>query len=514
MATMMIFDFQNCFIFIILCFVSLLCYTILFKKQESSRTGCVLPPSPPSLPIIGHLHLLLSSLTHKSLHNISSKFGPFLYLRVVNLPIVLVSSASVAYEIYKTQDVNVSSRVATSLGDSLFLGSSGFITAPYGDYWKFMKKMVATKLLRPQAIEQSRGGRAEELQGLYENLLDKAMKKESIEISKEAMKFTNNIICRMSMGRSCSDENGEAEIVRELLVKSTALTKKIFFANMFPRIPLFKKEIMGVSNQFDELLERLLVEHEERVEEHENKDMMDLLLEAFRDEHAEYKISRKQIKSLFVEIFLGGTDTSAQTVQWIMAELINKPSIIEKIREEIDSVVGKTRLIKETDLPKLPYLQVVVKEGLRMHPPSPLVVRTFQESCEVKGFYMPEKTMLVINVYALMRDPESWEDPNEFKPERFLPSSKSRQDEEKEQGLKYLPFGAGRRGCPGSNLAYLFVGLAVGVMVQCFDWKIKEDKVNMEETTAGMNLAMAHPFKCTPVVRIDPLTFNLKSPSP
>ncbi|XP_010502915.2 PREDICTED: cytochrome P450 705A5-like [Camelina sativa] len=271
---------------------------------------------------------------------------------------------------------------------------------------------------------------------------------------------------------------------------------------------------MGVSNQFDELLERLLVEHEERVEEYENKDMMDLLLEAFRDEHAEYKISRKQIKSLFVEIFLGGTDTSAQTVQWIMAELINKPSIIEKIREEIDSVVGKTRLIKETDLPKLAYLQVVVKEGLRMHPPSPLVVRTFQESCEVKGFYMPEKTMLVINVYALMRDPESWDDPNEFKPERFLPSSKSKQDEEKEQGLKYLSFGAGRRGCPGSNLAYLFVGLPVGVMVQCFDWKIKEDKVNMEETTAGMNLAMAHPFKCTPVVRIDPLTFNLKSPSP
>ncbi|EOA23828.1 hypothetical protein CARUB_v10017044mg [Capsella rubella] len=511
MATLMTIDLQNCFIFIIL---SLLCYYLLFKKQKGSRAGCVLPPSPPSLPIIGHLHLLLSNLTHKSLQNISTKFGSFLYLRVVNLPIVLVSSPSVAYEIYKTHDVNVSSRVATSLGDSLFLGSSGFITAPYGDYWKFMKKMVATKLLRPQAIEQSRGGRAEELQMFYENLLDKAMKKESIEVSKEAMKLTNNIICRMSMGRSCSDENGEAERVRELLVKSTALTKKIFFANMFPRIPLFKKEIMGVSSEFDDLLERLLVEHEERVEEHENKDMMDLLLEAYRDENAEYKISRKQIKSLFVEIFLGGTDTSAQTVQWILAELINKPNILERIREEIDSVVGKSRLMKETDLPNLPYLQATVKEGLRMHPPSPLLVRTFQESCEVKGFYMPEKTMLVINVYALMRDPDTWEDPNEFKPERFLLSSRSRQEDEKEQGMmKYLPFGAGRRGCPGSNLAYLFVGIAVGVMVQCFDWKIKEDKVNMEETTAGMNLAMAHPFKCTPVVRNDPLTLNLENPS-
>ncbi|CAH8261968.1 unnamed protein product [Arabidopsis lyrata] len=402
-----------------------------------------------------------------------------LHLRIFSVPIILVSSASVAYEIFKLHDVNVSSRGVAAIDESLLFGSSGIVNAPYGDYWKFMKKLIATKLLRPQSLERSRGIRNEELM-------------------------------RMSMGRSFSEENGEAEKVRGLVDESYALTKKMFLAALLRKpikkfgISLFEKEIMGVSDRFDELLERILVEHNEKLhEEHQGTDMMDVLLAAYGDENIEYKITRNHIKSFFVELFVGGTDSSVQTTQWTMAEIINNRNVHERVREEIDSVVGKTRLIQETDLPNLPYLQAVVKEELRLHPPGPLLVRTFQERCEIKGFYIPEKTTLVINAYAVMRDPDSWEDPDEFKPERFL-SSSSGKDEEKEQAFKYLPFGGGRRGCPGGNLAYIFVGTAIGVMVQYFDWKIKGDKVNMEETYEGMNLSMVHPLKCTPVPRSQP----------
>ncbi|KFK33924.1 hypothetical protein AALP_AA5G078700 [Arabis alpina] len=407
----------------------------------------------------------------------------------------------------------------TATSESLVIGSSGFVTAPYGDYWKFMKKLLATKLLRPQAIEQSRGVRAEELERFYFNILNKAKKKESIEIVKEGMKFTNNMICRMSMGRSCSEENGEAERVMELVIKSVALTTKIVVAYIFRKpleklgISLFKEEIMGVSREFDELLERILVEHEEKQEENQDRDMMNLLLEAYRDEKAEYKITRNHIKSLFVEIFSAGTDSSATTTQWTMAEIVNNPNVLERLREEIDSVVGKTRLIKETDLPNLPFLQAVVKEGLRLHPPGPLLIRTFQKSCEIKGFYIPEKTSLVVNVYAVMRDPNYWEDPDEFKPERFLASSRSEgEDEIREQALKYLPFGSGRRGCPGSNLAYIFLGTAIGMLVQCFDWRIKGEKVNMEDTFEGVTLTMAHPLKCIPILENGKTVAQCKAP--
>jgi cytochrome P450 len=253
------------------------------------------------------------------------------------------------------------------------------------------------------------------------------------------------------------------------------------------------------------LLEKIIKEHEENPNKKEDRDMIDVLLEVYTDDSAEYKITRNQIKALFVELLLAGTDTSAQTTQWIMAELINHSEVLERLREEIESVVGKTRLIQETDLSDLPYMQAVLKEGLRLHPHSPILVRNATEGCRIGGFYIPQNSTMIINSYAVMRDPNSWEDPDKFQPERFMVSPSKGKEEIREQlALNYIPFGSGRRGCPGTNLGYIFVGVAIGTMVQCFDWSISGDKVNMEET-GDMTLSMAHPLKCTPFARIDPL---------
>ncbi|KAL1197715.1 Cytochrome [Cardamine amara subsp. amara] len=513
---MFIVDFQNFFIFILLCIFSLFCYSLFFRKPKDSRLDFDLPPSPPSLPIIGHLHLLLSVLVHRSLQKLSSKCGSILYLRIFSFPIVLVSSASIAYEIFRAHDLNISSRGFPPTDDSLFAGSFSFISAPYGDYWKFMKKILVTNLLGPQALERSRVVRADELDRFYKNLFDKAMKKESVKICAEVLKLSNNSICKMIMGRSCSEENGEAERVRALVTELDVLTKKILLANMLRKpfkklvVSLFRKEMIVVSSRFDELLERILVEHEEKLDvHHQGTDLMDALLEAYRDENAGYKITRNHIKSFFADLLFASTDTSVQTTQWVMAEIINNPNVFERLRGEIDSVVGKTRLMQETDLPNLPYLQAVVKEGLRLHPPGPLFARFSQEGCRIGGFYVPEKTTLMVNAYAVMRDADFWEDPDEFKPEKFLASSKLEQEEERrEQALKYIPFGSGRRACPGENLANVFIGTAIGVMVQGFEWRINEEKINMEETVVGLSLTMAHPLECTPVARtLNPLCF-------
>ncbi|KAF3505614.1 hypothetical protein F2Q69_00003878 [Brassica cretica] len=445
MVATIIVDFQYCFIFILLCFSSLLCYTLFFRKPKDSCVDFPLPPSPPSLPIIGHLYLLLSVLIHRSLQKLSSKYGSILYLRIFGFPIVLVSSASVAYEIFRAHDVNISSRGFPPTDDSLFAGSFSIISAPYGDYWKFMKKVLVTNLLGPQALERSRRVRGDELDRFYNNLFDKAAKKESVEICEEALKLTISSICKLIMGRCCLEEGGVVERVK------------------------------GLANELNELLQKVLVEYEEKQGEHhlQGMDLMDVLLEAYRDEKAEYKITRNHIKSFYA---------------WTLAEIINSPNTLKRLRGELDSVVGTVRLIQETDLPNLPYLQAVVKEGLRLHPPGPLFGRFSQEGCKVGGFYVPEKTSLMINDYAVMRDPDYWVDPDEFKPE------------------------SGRRSCPGENLAFIFIGTAIGVMVQGFEWKFKEDKVNMEETVVGLSLTMAHPLKRTPVARtFNSLTLNLKS---
>ncbi|WZZ87792.1 hypothetical protein YC2023_116371 [Brassica napus] len=170
-------------------------------------------------------------------------------------------------------------------------------------------------------------------------------------------------------------------------------------------------------------------------------------------------------------------DTSSKSTQWAMAEILNNHKTLETLREEIDSVVGKTRLIQETDLPKLPYLQAVSKESLRLHPPGAILPREFQQGCKIRGFYIPKGTPIVFNAYAVMRDVDSWKDPDEFKPERLLREEEERRD----KVLNFLPFGAGRRGCPGSHLGYILIGMAIGIMVQCFDWETDRGKVIMEE---------------------------------
>ncbi|KAH0880831.1 hypothetical protein HID58_068225 [Brassica napus] len=346
MAAMITIDFLNCFILIFLCFFSLLCYSLFFKKPKD---GFDLPPSPPSLPIIGHLHLLLSVLPHKAFQKISSRYGPLLHLRIFKVPFVLASSASVAYELLRTHDV------------------------------------LVMNLFGTQALERSRGIRADELERFYARLMDKARHKENVEIGKEAMVLTNNIISKLLIGRS-------------------KLLKKL-------GISLFAKEIRDVSNGFDELLERLLRDHEEK---RQDTYIMDILLAASRDENADYKITRNHIKLLIVEPFLAGSDSAAKLMQWAMAEIIKKPIIFERLRQEMDSVVG--------------------------------------------SFHIPEKITLVLNVYAVMRDPNFWQDPDEFKPERFIASSSSEQEEEREKVLKFLPFGSGRRGCPGESMEIKLYG--------------------------------------------------------
>ncbi|KAJ6914402.1 hypothetical protein NC651_016615 [Populus alba x Populus x berolinensis] len=182
---------------------------------------------------------------------------------------------------------------------------------------------------------------------------------------------------------------------------------------------------------------------------------------------------------------MAGTDTSALTIQWILAELINHQKIFNRLREEIDLVVGKKRLVKESDILNLPYLQAVVKETLRLHPPSPIILGQCAEDCKINGFDLKGKTRMLINPYSIQRDPNSWTDPEEFNPDRFMVDSNINQME---------PFGSGRRGCPASSLALVVVQAAIGALVQCFDWEvIGEGKINLQEDS-GFSVGIASPL--------------------
>ncbi|CAI0418223.1 unnamed protein product [Linum tenue] len=526
-------DQAHCFIIIIATTTTLLALWLTKKifilnknPSPANNPKLRLPPSPPALPLIGHIHHLASAQPlFKTFHALRQKYGPLLYLRLGSYPVVLVSSPSLASEIFHTHDVSFAAKPDSPLEDRLLYGDSGFVTAPYGDYWKFVKKLCVTELLSTRQLDRSRSVRREEVERLLRKLVAKSEEKAAVDLSVELMSLTNNVTCRMAMSTRCSGEDNEAERCRKLVKESNELTAKMLLAHMlgpFKRVGYFllRRQAKEFPARCDEMLERILMEHEERSASSAaysfdctNPDLMDILLRVSKDPEADIKVTRKNIKAFFLDIFIAGTSTTADAMAWTMAEILNHPAIFKRVRQEIHDLTngsGNNRLVEETDIPNLHYLQAVVKEALRLHPPVMAAPRVCREACRVGGFDIPKGVAVALNVYSITRDPDVWENPDEFSPERFLQGMV----EKGFQANGFAAFGGGRRMCPGSNLAFTVICYAVAAMVQCFDWKVGngEDGVRME-AGLGMTMSLAKPLVCLPLLQVCLDQFQMEASS-
>ncbi|KAL0339601.1 UNVERIFIED_CONTAM: cytochrome [Sesamum radiatum] len=506
-------EIQEYIIFLLIWLIPTILLRAFVKKRSSPR----LPPSPLALPIIGHLHLL-SSIPHQAFFKISSRYGPLIHLYLGSVPCVVASSPEICKEFLKTHEISFLNRPKTVVSDYVTYGTQDLSFAPYGDHWKFVKKLCISRLLGGQTLDLLQPIRRQEINYLIELLSMKAKAGESVAIGSELIRLSNNVISRMVLSRRLSGDENEAAQMREQVREITALTGQFnlsdfiwFFKNL--DVQGIGKRLKAVMGRFDKMMEKIIEEHQserrklkQRTKEGEvAKDLLHILLDIAEDESSEMKLTREKIKGFILDLFVGGTDTSAITIEWTLAELINHPKILLKAVQEIDSVVGKNRLVEESDIPNLPYLQAIFKESLRIHPSGPIIVRESTEDCTISGYHIPAKTQLFVNVWAVGRDPNHWENPLEFRPERFLAEDGSAKGQLDIRGQHYqlLPFGSGRRSCPGTSLALLVVQTALAAMIQCFDWKV-EGIVDMEEAPS-MTLPRANPLICFPVPRLNPI---------
>ncbi|KAI3471556.1 hypothetical protein Pfo_028206 [Paulownia fortunei] len=233
------------------------------------------------------------------------------------------------------------------------------------------------------------------------------------------------------MSERCSGGENEAGEVRKLVQATAELTGKfnisdyIWFCKNLD-LQGFGKRLKEIRDRFDEIMEKIIDEHQSQRRKLKQKsgevlkDLLDILLDIAEDGTSEMKLTRENIKAFILDLFAAGTDASAITVEWALAELINHPNILQNAVQEIDTVIGNTRLVEESDIPNLPYLQAIVKETLRPHPTGPLILRESSKDCTIAGYHIPAKTRLFVNVWAINRDPNHWEDALEFRPQRFL----------------------------------------------------------------------------------------------
>ncbi|KAL2326952.1 hypothetical protein Fmac_020379 [Flemingia macrophylla] len=484
---------------------------IITKTRQKRRR----PPGPRPLPIMGHLHLI-SAIPHQSLHALSARHGPIMELFLGSLRCVVVSSPEVAKEFLKTHEAMFSNRFVSAAVHRLSYGSKGFLFAPYGTFWRFAKKICMSQLLGARTLDMLRHVREQETLRFLRVLKAKGKSGETVDVGGELLTLTNNVITRMVLGRTCGESDADVEGVRKMVVDTVELAGKFNVADFvwFCKgldLQGMKKRLGEIMDRFDGMMERAISEHqEERKRRKENgegekiKDLLDILLDIHEDESTDVTFTRDNVKALIMDIFMAGTDTSAITIEWALVELINNPHVMEKARQEIDSATtNNIRLIEESDLSNLPYMRAIVKETLRLHPTSPILGRESSEDCNVCGYDIPAKTILFINLWSMGRNPKLWENPLEFRPERFINIMGQENHDEfdvRGQNMQLMPFGTGRRVCPGASLALQVVPTNLAAMIQCFEWKV-DGSVSMEEKPA-MTLPRAHPLICVPVPRL------------
>eukprot|EP01018_Ginkgo_biloba_P005219 Gb_05137 [translate_table: standard] len=472
----------------------LIFFSILKDKRKGRYSR--LPPGPSPWPIVGNLHML-GRFPHRTLQALAKKYGPVMYLHLGSIRTVVVSSPEMAKEFLKTHDAIFASRPTAFLaGKYLSYDFKDVGLAPYGPYWRHMKKLCTLELLSPKRIDSFRSVREEEVSLLLHSLWqESAHGTKSVNFTKKLTSLTSSIMCRMIFGGKYSDDDMTGKKFKEIIVEMNQAGGCFFIGDFVPSLQWLDfqgvgRRVKNVIKIFDAFAEKVIDEHVARMKLNEQKegrkDFVDVLLEMKEMQSTEIEITRENIKALILVRFQG---------------ICVNPHVMKKAQEEIESVVGKERIVMESDVPNLEYIQCLVKETLRLHPPLPLLVpHESTENCSVGGYNLPRKTRLMVNVWAIATDPAVWEDPLAFKPERFM----GRDVNVKGQTFGLLPFGSGRRSCPGASLALVVVESTLAQLLHCFEWSVEDiDPRQLDMAEAfGMGVGRRNHLYALPKARL------------
>ncbi|KAK4568801.1 hypothetical protein RGQ29_004281 [Quercus rubra] len=446
----------------------------IFLKLKSGKRKFNLPPNPPKLPIIGNLHQL-GNMPHLSLQCLAQKFGPIMYLQLGEVPTVVVSSARLAKEVMKTHDLALASRPQIFSAKHLFYDCTDVAFSPYGAYWRHIRKICILELLSAKRVQSYSFVREEEVARLVCRVAESYPS--TTNLTKMLGLYANDVLCRVAFGRDFSaggeyDRHGFQKMLEEYQVLLGGFSIGDFFPSMefIHSLTGMKSRLQSTFQRFDKLFDQLLTEHANpNKEKEENKDLVDVLLDIQKDGSDEMPLTTDNIKAIILDMFAAGTDTTFITLDWGMTELIMNPKVLQRAQAEVRSIVGERRAVLESDLPQLHYMKAVIKEIFRLHPPAPVLVpRESMEEVNIDGYDIPAKTRFFVNAWAIGRDPESWENPYVFEPERFMGSTV----DFKGQHFELIPFGAGRRSCPAITFGTASVELALAQLLHSFDWEL------------------------------------------
>ncbi|GJV27243.1 cytochrome P450 71A4-like protein, partial [Tanacetum coccineum] len=448
-----------------------------------------LPPSPWKLPLIGNLHQLRLS-PHRSLLNLAKKHGPLMLVHAGNVPMLVASSAEVAQKILKTHDAVFCNRPILKIPNRIFYGSKDIAFSQYGEHWRQVKSIVMVRLLCTKRVQSFQQVREEETTIMINNIGDS--RGTLINLSECFISLTNNIVSRVVLGKTYRHIR-----FKKLMEKFIDILGVMSVGSCIPslswvdRLSGLQRTTDEVAKEFDDFLEGVLQEHLNKRKGNvivggsdEVQDLLDILLDVQKENAGTVVIDNDTIKAVILlgfkklltgayDNFSAGTDTISTNIEWTISELVRHPRVMIKLQQEVTEIANGRSMITEEDLDKMKYLKAVIKESLRLHIPLPLLIqRESTQDVKLMGYDIPAGTRVVINAWAVARDPSLWEEAEQFKPERFLNSP----IDYKGFHYEFIPFGGGRRGCPGIQFSVAVIELAIANLVYKFDLALPNGK--------------------------------------
>nr|ABC59086.1 cytochrome P450 monooxygenase CYP98A37 [Medicago truncatula] len=478
------------FLTIPLSFIAIFLFYTLFQRLRFK-----LPPGPRPWPVVGNLYDI-KPVRFRCFAEWAQSYGPIISVWFGSTLNVIVSNSKLAKEVLKENDQQLADRHRSRSAAKFSRDGQDLIWADYGPHYVKVRKVCTLELFSPKRIEALRPIREDEVTAMVESIFNDSTNSENLGKGILMRKYIGavafNNITRLAFGKRFVNSEGvmdeQGVEFKAIVANGLKLGASLAMAEHIPWLrwmfPLEEEAFAKHGARRDRLNRAIMEEHTQARQKSggAKQHFVDALLTL----QEKYDLSEDTIIGLLWDMITAGMDTTAISVEWAMAELIKNPRVQQKAQEELDKVIGFERVMTETDFSSLPYLQCVAKEALRLHPPTPLMLpHRANTNVKIGGYDIPKGSNVHVNVWAVARDPAVWKDATEFRPERFLEEDVDM----KGHDFRLLPFGAGRRVCPGAQLGINMVTSMLGHLLHHFCWAPPEG-VNPAEIDMAENPGM------------------------
>ncbi|KAG5231019.1 cytochrome P450 [Salix suchowensis] len=459
------------------------------EQEESTTRSCRCMASywPP--------HLLGGSRPpHITLGNLADKYGPIFTVKLGVHRALIVSNSEMAKECLTTNDKAFATRPTTLAMDIMGYNYNMLGFSPYGTYWRLIRKIITLEVLSNHRLEMFKSVREDEVRdavgALYQQWIDNkgnSQNKLLVEMKGWFSDITLNIILKIIVNKRYVDyasqrEERPSDEWRDSLRRFFELSGMFAVSDALPFLRWM--DLGGVEKAMKRTAKNLDHATEKWLEEH------------------------KQKKASGTGLILAASHTTAITLTVALSLLLNNRDVLKKAQDELDIHVSRERQVKESDMKNLVYLQAIIKETFRLYPAAPLSIpHELMEECTIGGYHILAGTRLFTNLSKIHRDPQVWSDPDEFRPERFLTDHKN--CDFRGQHFELIPFGSGRRMCPGVSFSIQILNLVLATLLHGFKIETLNDALIDMIETGGITNIKATPLKALLTPRLSPSFYDL-----